>query len=183
MHDALQIGKVGLYARNLVLVEHTAHTLDGILAGGCPYDELTYHGVVVDGDFIAVVHVAVNADTDSVRFRQLLDDTGRRHEVVFRIFGTDAALYSMTALEQVLLLEVQHLVVGNTDLLFHQVYAYHLFRDGVLHLQARIHFEEVEPTVLVYQKLDGTCTGVVYCLGCGNRLLSHLPAQFRRKEG
>ena len=183
MHDALQIGKVGLYARNLVLVEHTAHTLDGILAGGCPYDELTYHRVVVDGNLIAVVHIAVYAHTDSVRLRQLLDDTGRRHEVVFRIFGTDAALYGMTALEQVLLLEVQHLVVGNTDLLFHQVYAYHLFRDGVLHLQARIHFEEIETAVLVYQKLDGTCTGVVHCLCCGNRLLSHFPAQFRRKEG
>ena len=89
----------------------------------------------------------------------------------------------MTALEQVLLLEVQHLVVGNTDLLFHQVHAYHLFRDGVLHLQARIHFEEIETAVLVYQKLDGTCTGVVHCLCCGNRLLSHFLAQFRRKEG
>ena len=88
----------------------------------------------------------------------------------------------MTALEDVFLAEMQRLVVGYKNLLFHQVHAHHFFRDGMLHLQTRIHFEEVEVPVLVHQKFNGTRTRIVYGLGGGNRLLSHLLAQLWRQE-
>ena len=134
VHDALQIGQVGLQPRNLILVEHAAHTLDGILARGGPDDELADHGVVVDGDFVTLVDVAVDADADAVRLGQLLDDAGRGHEVVLRVLGTDAALDGVAALEELFLMQVQHFVVGDADLLFHQVHAHHFLRDGMLHL-------------------------------------------------
>ena len=74
MHNAFQITEVGLQARNLVLVKHTAHTLYGILAGCGPHDQLAYHRVVKDRNLVPFVHVAVNAYADAVRLRQLFDD-------------------------------------------------------------------------------------------------------------
>ena len=183
VHDALQIGQVGLQPRNLILVEHAAHTLDGILACGGPDDELADHGVVVDGDFVTLVDVAVDADTDAVRLGQLLDNAGRGHEVVLRVLGTDAALDGVAALEEFFLMQVQHFVVGDADLLLHQVHAHHFLRDGMLHLQAGIHFEEIEVTVLVHQELDGARAAVVHRLGCGHGLFAHFAAQLRRQEG
>ena len=114
MHDAFQITEVGLQARNLVLVKYPAHTFYGILAGRSPYNQLAYHRVVIDGNLVTFVNVAVNAYADAVRLRQLFDDTRRRHEVVLRVFRTDTTFDGMTALEKFFLLQVQHLVIGYT---------------------------------------------------------------------
>jgi hypothetical protein len=49
---------------------------------------------------------------------------------------------------------------GNRDLQLHQIEAGHLFGDGVLHLQPRIHFEKIEIVFGINQKFDGACIGV-----------------------
>ncbi len=65
----------------------------------------------------------------------LFDDTRRRHEVVLRVFRTDTTFDGMTALDKFFLLQVQHLVIGYTDLFFYQIHAHHFFGDGMLHLK------------------------------------------------
>ena len=182
MHDTFQITEISLQSGNFIFIKHSAHTLDGILTGGGPHNQLTDHGIVINRYLIPFVHIAVYTDTDTVWFSKLLDNTRRRHEIVFRVLGTDTAFDGVAALKQLFLSEMQHLIIGNTDLFLYQVHTNYLLRNRMLYLQARIHFEEVEPTVLVYQKLDGTCTGVVHCLGCGNCLFSHLLTKFGSKK-
>ena len=182
MHDAFQITEVGLQARNLVLVKYPAHTFYGILAGRSPYNQLAYHRVVIDGNLVTFVNVAVNAYADAVRLRQLFDDTRRRHEVVLRVFRTDTTFDGMTALEKFFLLQVQHLVIGYTDLFFYQIHAHHFFGDGMLHLQTGVHLQKIEIAVLVHQKLDSSGSRIVHRPGGSHCLFPHLLAEFRSKE-
>ena len=43
---------------------------------------------------------------------------------------------------------------GEQYLAFHQIHIRHHFRDRVLHLNARIHFDEIKLPVLVHQELN-----------------------------
>ena len=88
----------------------------------------------------------------------------------------------MSALGEVLLFEAQRLTVGHAELFFDKVYAHHFFRDGVFHLQAGVHFQEIEVAVFVHQKFYGTGTTVVHRPGGGYGFLAHLPAEFRCEE-
>ena len=78
-----------------------------------------------------------------------------------------------------LLRERQAAAGGDLHLQPHQVEAGDQFGDRVLHLQARVHFEEVEAAVLVHQKLDGA--GVVVAGGArgADGGLAHLVAHLR----
>ena len=88
------------------------------------------------------------------------------HEVVGRILGGDAALQRV-AVERDLVLRgqihfgaVQFEALGDLNLAAHQVDAGDHFGDGVLHLNARIDFDE-EPLagIGVHQELDGAGVG------------------------
>ena len=91
---------------------------------------------------------------------------GRREEVVVGIFGVDAALDRMAAQLDVFLRERQLLAGGDVHLQVHEIEAGDEFRDRMLHLQARVHLEEVEVAILVDQELDGA--GVVVTGGFGD---------------
>ena len=54
----------------------------------------------------------------------------------------------------------QLLARGNQDLALHQVDAGDELRNRMLHLDARVHLDEVEVAVLVHQELDGAGVGV-----------------------
>ena len=51
----------------------------------------------------------------------------------------------------------------------HQVHAGHELRDGMLHLEARVHLQEVEVAVVVHQELDRPCVRVAGLLGQSQR--------------
>ena len=55
----------------------------------------------------------------------------------------------------VLLAEAEGVSLGDQDLLAHQIDARHRLGDRVLHLNARVHLEEIEAPVGVEQELDG----------------------------
>ena len=88
----------------------------------------------------------------------------------------------MTALEKFFLLQVQHLVIGYTDLFFYQIHAHHFFGDGMLHLQTGVHLQKIEIAVLVHQKLDSSGSRIVHRPGGSHCLFPHLLAEFRSKE-
>ena len=82
------------------------------------------------------------------------------------IFRVDSALDRVSSEHNVLLLVPQFLPHGHPDLLLDEVDGSDHLRDRVLHLDARIHFHEVEPTRLVQEELDGAHTHVANG-GCG----------------
>ena len=82
-------------------------------------------------------------------------------EVVQRVFGGDAALYGM-AVQLDLSLRGhpgglrQGLALFDQDLRLHDVDAGHLFGDGVFHLNAGVHLDEVEFLIVhIHQEFDG----------------------------
>ena len=97
---------------------------------------------------------------------------------MLRVLSTYTALYGMTVLRQVFLLEAQRLASRYAQLLLHQVHANHLFRYRMLHLQTGVHLQEVEVMVLIHQELYGASTHVVHSLSRSHRLGAHLLAQF-----
>ena len=54
----------------------------------------------------------------------------------------------------------QALAGGDADLALHQIDAGHHFRDRMLHLNARVDFDEVQVAVGVHQEFDGARIGV-----------------------
>ena len=182
VHYAAQVAEVVLQSRNLELVQDAAHTLDGVLARNGPYDELTYHRVVIEGYFVTLVDVAVDAHAYAVRLYELADDARTGDKTVLGIFRADAALDGVAALEEVFLPEAQRLAHGHAELFLHEVNAHHLLGYGVLNLQAGVHLEEIEVAVLVDEELYGARAAVVDGLGCGHGLLAHLLAELRGEE-
>ena len=79
---------------------------------------------------------------------------GRGREVPVRVLGVDAALDGVTADPDVVLLAAQGLARGDADLLLDEVDAGDQLRDGVLHLDAGVHLDEVELLALD-EELDG----------------------------
>ena len=88
----------------------------------------------------------------------------------------------MSALFDIFLFQLENLSVGYLNLLFYEVYADYFFRNGMFHLQAGIHFEEVIVAVLVYQKLDRSRTDIIDGFGGSHRFFSHIFPQFRSDE-
>src|SRR6478736_5042979 len=89
------------------------------------------------------------------------DDARRRRERVW-ILGVDPALDRMPGERHVPLLEGQALPCGNPDLLLHDIHAGQELRDRVLYLQAGVHFEEEEASLVVHQELEGAGVRVLH---------------------
>src|SRR5690606_35057505 len=83
----------------------------------------------------------------------------------------------------VALVEFEVLAVGDLDLLLDQIDAGDLLGDGVLHLDAGVHLDEVEVTLGVHEVFDGAGAFVVAGLGGLDRGLAHALAQVGREEG
>ena len=97
---------------------------------------------------------------------------------MLRVLSTYTALYGVTVLRQVLLLEAQRLASSYAELFLYKVNAYHLLSNRMLHLQAGVHLQEVEVVMLIHQKLYGASAHVVHSLSRSHRLSAHLLAQF-----
>ena len=97
------------------------------------------------------------------------------------MLGIDAALDRMPAMHNRPLQHVPHVRArGNHDLALHQIHIRHHLRHRMLHLNPRIHLDEVQPAVLIHQKFDRARIGVA---DLGQRLaqnLADLIAQLRR---
>ena len=89
------------------------------------------------------------------------------------ILRVDAALDGVAALGQVVLREGQRLALRDADLQLHQVHARHHLGDRVLHLEARVHLQEVGLARGVHQELEGARVAVAGAAGQGHRQLAH----------
>src|SRR5512133_3776217 len=149
---------IGLYALHRHLRQRDAHAAQGLIARRPVGDDLADQGIIMRRHEIAVIDVRIDANARSAR-RMIGGDAARRRRKFERILGVDAALYGMPAQHHVALAQAQLLAGGDADLLLHQVQAGDHLGDRVFHLDARIHFDEIELTALV-QELKGADAAV-----------------------
>ena len=76
--------------------------------------------------------------------------------------------------------EFESFARGHSNLHRNKVHARHTFRDGVLDLNSRIHFEEIELPPRIEQKLAGTRTDIIDGLGRKHGSLTHRRAPLSR---
>ena len=183
LQNAPEEREIGLDAANEVFVEGAPHAGNGGFTIGSIGHQLGEHGIVVERHSPALVDAAILADSRPAGLQQPGNFAGRGKEVVFGVFGVDAAFDSMSADGDIFLTEGQLFAGGNAQLEMDEIEAGDQFGDGMLHLQAGIHLQEVEVAVGVYQEFDGTGIGVASRLRGLDSYLSHAPAQVFIDDG
>src|SRR2546423_7366554 len=128
-HNFAEEGERGLDSADGVLGERAAHALDGLGARAPPRCELRDKGVVVDRNFRALVDAAVVAHAGARGHAKACDSTGRRHEVLLRVFGVDAALDGVARPAYFVLRERERQARRDSNLLPAQVKTLDEFRD------------------------------------------------------
>ncbi len=130
-----------------------------------PHDELADEVVVVLANRVAGLIAGVEPDAEAIGCCQPGDGAGRRQELAARrVLGVDPDFDAMAAAlgRNLLLGHRQGLAAGDADLPFDEVDTGDHLSDRVLDLEAGVHFEEEELTVLV-DELDRS--GVVIADG------------------
>ena len=169
---------VGLDAVDDDLVERHAHAGQRRGAGLAVGDQLADHGIVVGRNPVTVVDVGIHANAGATRRMVHLDPAGRGHEV-FRVFGIDAAFDGVAADYDVLLTVGNAFPGGNAQLLLDDIHAGDHFGDRVLHLDTRVHLDEVELTVLI-EEFEGPGPAVTQPLAGIGAALPHRLALLSR---
>src|SRR5215831_3929437 len=149
--------------------------------------EFRYHGIVVEGNLATLIDAGVDAHGYAVRaplrWWPVTHQTAhRRQEVAHGILRIHAGLYRPSRQLDVALFELELLARRDTNHLLDQIHARHKFSNGMLDLQARIHFEKIEALVLPDDELDSARGIVADSLGEGDRLLAHSLAHRRIDE-
>src|SRR5581483_11372778 len=124
------------------------HAGDGRLARIAKGDDLADERVVVGRNVIARIHVAVDPDAGTARRVPQADGAGGGHEGL-GILGVDAALDGVAPDLHIALHVGQPLAAGDEELRLHEVDAGHQLGHRMLDLNARVHLDEVELSVLV----------------------------------
>src|ERR1017187_379727 len=108
-------------------------------------------------------------------------DLPRRGRELLRMLGVDAAFDGVPTMHDGALQYVGQLLArGDHDLTLHQVHVGDHFGDRMLHLNTRIHLDEVEPAVLIHQEFDGAGIVVADLAQRFAEDVSDFLAQFRR---
>ena len=164
-------------------IERRAHFGNCVHAVCTVHDQLGDHGVVVHGDFTAVLHTGVYAHAQQIRRialehglrrrRKANQATGGRQKITKRVFGVDAALHGPAIALHLRLRERESLAGGHADHQLHQIQAGNSFGHRVLDLQAGVHLQKVKALVFTDHELHRACALVIHGLGQRDGLLAH----------
>ena len=182
--DALQEGNVGCDADVFACGEcvgKPAQRRRTILAVD---DQLGDHRVVPGRDLVARPHARIDAHVRSgCRRRQMHEPANRRQKAAIRILGVDARFDRMTVDRELLLRLRQRLAGSDAKLPFDQVGSRDHLGDGVLDLQSRVHFHEIERAVAGERvggdELDRSGADIADRLRRGHRRHAHRMAMLR----
>ena len=107
-------------------------------------DQLRQHRIVVHRDLGALADAAVDADARALRLAVEQDRAGLRKEALRRILGVDAALDRVAALREASCVKGSGSPEATRNCACTRSTPATHFGDGMLDLQARVHFEEIE---------------------------------------
>ena len=116
-------------------------------AGRRPDDEFGDHRIVIGGDRHAGIRGRIDANARAAGLAIRADRPGRRPEILRRILGVDAPFDGESVEPDIVLKETERFAGGNPNLLADQIHSRHHFGDGMLDLNARVHFEEEEARI------------------------------------
>ena len=165
-------GNVGLDAADVFLRDGAGGLAAHGVEGPVPCGDLDQQRVIIGGDDGAGVGVAaVQTDAEAAAGAVGGDLAGVGGEVVGRVLGGDAALDGVAVHPQVVLTGQADLgggegvALGDEDLGTHQVHAGDHLGDGVFHLDAGVHLDEIVVAVLVHQEFHRTGRHIAHVLG------------------
>ena len=164
---------VGLDAADTKLAQGSIHALASFRERASPGRHFDQKRIVIRRDHRAAVgRCAVETNPEAGRRAIGVNPAVVGQEVVRRIFGRNAALQRVAIQRHVVLRRQRHfrtvqlVALRDLNLGAHNVDAGHHFRDGMLHLHARVHFDEIPiARIGVHQELDRS--GVVVSGGPG----------------
>src|SRR5690606_34684521 len=123
-------------------------------------------------DGISGVNVAVDADTMSTRHVNIRNFSRRRSESVSRIFCIDPTLHGIHF--RIIVCTRNRYAGSNFYLFLDQIIVSYFFSNWVFHLDTGTHLHEVELTMLVEEKLDGSGSFVINSFGTFYSSLTNL---------
>src|SRR5208282_5975339 len=128
--------------------ESPAHAADGFVAVFAVHHKLGNEGIIIGGNHRLGVGCRVNPHAGATGFvedRYLPRGGGKS----LRVFSADAAFDGVSAQPNRLALERHVPARRNQDLMLYQIQPRHHFSYRMLHLNARVHFQEVEVPLLI----------------------------------
>jgi len=163
-----QKSDVGLYALDLRLTK-SAHSLSGrSFKGVGKSSQLDKQAVVVRGNHRSGKSVAaIQTDSVSGSAPIELNRSSIRGKAVGRIFCGNSALYRIAVQPDILLIFDSHFVgieritLSDENLRLHDIDSSNNFRHRVLHLNPRVHLNEVVVSMLIQQEFHSTGASVV----------------------
>src|SRR5215211_4728457 len=144
----------GFDSSDIVLVQSASHSIDRIDSCGTNRNYFRNQRIVIWRHGVAGINVRVDANA-ATTWRIIKIDPARRWlKVISGIFGIDTALDRVQPRFCVRDMPRKRLARGDADLLLDQVASINLLSNGMLHLNACVHFHEVKVSVLIDQKLN-----------------------------
>ena len=159
------------------LFEGAAEAGDGFFAAVAPSDEFGEERVVIVGNGPAVVDAVVEADARTGGNLARENFSGRWEKIIVGIFGVETDFHCVAARGDGLPSEWEAMAGGDGDLEFDEIEAGNLLGDGMLDLQAGVHFQEIKIEIRVHEEFDGACVGVSACAGEANGGIAHFFAK------
>jgi hypothetical protein len=143
----------GFDSGNVIFAERTAHSIDRVYPGRTNSDYFRDQRVQLRHD---VAGINVRIDPNSAATRRVIKgySPGRRLKISLWIFRINPALDGVQSRSRMRDVRRKRLPGSDADLFLYQVAAVSLFCNGVRDLDARVHFEEIEISILIDQELD-----------------------------
>ena len=118
--------------------------LQGLGTGGCVHDQLGQQRIEGGCDACAWHDAGIHAQAFAGRFFPGQHRACAGREIPGCVFGANAQFDGAAVQFYVVLGEAEFFAGGDAELLRHQIEAGDGLGDGVFHLQARVHFKEIE---------------------------------------
>ena len=169
LQEVLDKGDVGADAANTELAQGAVHAGNRLVRGWRPGGDLGQQAVIIPRDHAARIgRAAIQTDAHAGGRAVRGDAAIVGDKVVLRVFGGDPRLQGVAVQTDVVLRRLagglgNGFAFGDQDLRLHDVDAGDLFGDGVFHLHARVHLDEVELAGLhIHQEFDRARAFIVH---------------------
>ena len=134
-------------------------------------------------NFLTLFHAVVNAHPRTGRRRVAVQGSRIGEESRPGIFGVHADFDGVPSNAQVVLAEGEGVPFGDANLFADQVHVGNALGHGMFHLEARVHFQEVIPHLVIEQEFHGAGPNVIAAFGHFNGAVAHGLSQFGCQDG